>query len=586
MVDAPIIKIPINAADFDKFKASFDQYREAAKELPGAWSAQAEIQKNMEEAFAGLTAGMLMQLGIMERIAKNTENDRKETDKKKSAFATMAKDAKSLAGSVAGITKDLIKWVGIGGAISGLLGAGSFFGIDRLARSAGGARRQALGLGSSIGEQRAFEVNYKKYVDPDAFLENINQVAHDQSQQWGFGGDVAALSRQGKSTAEIATQLLPKLVDDFIQGGQTEQIYTAHGLGRFGTMQEFLRMAQMRKEFPDSEKAYRGDVATTGFSDQTAAQWQKFTQQMERAGDQIESVFVKKLAALEPSLEDLSRSVVQVVTELVDDIKPTDIEALGHWIEDTAKFLEGSDFKKDVREFVDDVELLGKGIKRGLEWLGLIPDPNKQEPYHDPWDDPRGPVAPDTPHRAPPKSAPHIDRGGDWDKVSFFTSDVSSGDQRSALLKSIAWEESRDNPNAVSPKGALGEFQFMPETARQYGLKNPFDPVQSAKAADHYLTDLSEEFGGNIEKVIAAYNWGPGNLEKDIERRGADWKSGLPDETSGYLRKVMRDLADAMSQGRGAGNAGAPGGATGGGRIRVENNTGGSAIITTDQVAI
>lgn len=103
-----------------------------------------------------------------------------------------------------------------------------------------------------------------------------------------------------------------------------------------------------------------------------------------------------------------------------------------------------------------------------------------------------------------------------------------------------------------SPKGAKGPFQFMPETAKAYGLKidpqagidERTDLEKAGAAAQKMLTDLSKQFKGNIEYVAAAYNAGSGNVEKAIAKAKKlgvpdDWKSFLPkpEETVPYIRR-------------------------------------------------
>ncbi len=90
--------------------------------------------------------------------------------------------------------------------------------------------------------------------------------------------------------------------------------------------------------------------------------------------------------------------------------------------------------------------------------------------------------------------------------------------------------ESGRGHSMISPKGALGHFQFMPPTAKAYGLKDPFDLSQSADAAARYLRDLKNQFGDWTD-AVAAYNWGPGNLQ----RHGL---AHAPAETRAYVVKV------------------------------------------------
>lgn len=106
-----------------------------------------------------------------------------------------------------------------------------------------------------------------------------------------------------------------------------------------------------------------------------------------------------------------------------------------------------------------------------------------------------------------------------------------------ALLDAVAQVESSGNPKAVSPVGAQGLFQFMPATAKEYGI-DPFDPVQARKGAERYLTDLAIKYRGSLPHTLAAWNWGLGNVDK----HGLD---KMPKETRNFIQRVQRLVAGA-----------------------------------------
>jgi hypothetical protein len=81
------------------------------------------------------------------------------------------------------------------------------------------------------------------------------------------------------------------------------------------------------------------------------------------------------------------------------------------------------------------------------------------------------------------------------------------------LLWTVAWLESRFQPRVTSGAGARGMMQFMPATARRYGLRDPFDPAQSVDAAARYLRDLQEMFGRRLDLILAGYNAGEGAVK-------------------------------------------------------------------------
>jgi soluble lytic murein transglycosylase-like protein len=81
------------------------------------------------------------------------------------------------------------------------------------------------------------------------------------------------------------------------------------------------------------------------------------------------------------------------------------------------------------------------------------------------------------------------------------------------VLRIICYLESRFRIDAVSPKGARGPMQFIPETAKRFGLRNPHDPYEALDAAARYVHVLLRKFRGRIDLALAAYNAGEGTVE-------------------------------------------------------------------------
>jgi soluble lytic murein transglycosylase-like protein len=101
------------------------------------------------------------------------------------------------------------------------------------------------------------------------------------------------------------------------------------------------------------------------------------------------------------------------------------------------------------------------------------------------------------------------------------------------LVHAIIWAESSYNPNAVSPAGAAGLMQLMPETARSYGVRNIFDPAENIEAGVKIMRQLLAKFDGDPELALAAYNAGAYAVIRAGNR--------IPPhpETEAYVPKVM-----------------------------------------------
>jgi soluble lytic murein transglycosylase-like protein len=103
------------------------------------------------------------------------------------------------------------------------------------------------------------------------------------------------------------------------------------------------------------------------------------------------------------------------------------------------------------------------------------------------------------------------------------------------LIRAVIKTESNFNPQAVSPAGAHGLMQLMPATARGLGVSDSFDPEQNVMAGTRFLSDLLQRYNGNLDSALAAYNWGPGNVDRRPEQ--------MPRETRDYLVRVKQSYA-------------------------------------------
>jgi soluble lytic murein transglycosylase-like protein len=104
------------------------------------------------------------------------------------------------------------------------------------------------------------------------------------------------------------------------------------------------------------------------------------------------------------------------------------------------------------------------------------------------------------------------------------------------LIKAVIKTESNFNPQAVSKAGAKGLMQLMPATAKELGVKDPFNPVENIWAGARYLKKMLDRHSGNINNALASYNWGPGNFDRHGGMR-------LPGETKRYITTVNKHYA-------------------------------------------
>lgn len=133
----------------------------------------------------------------------------------------------------------------------------------------------------------------------------------------------------------------------------------------------------------------------------------------------------------------------------------------------------------------------------------------------------------------------------------------------SGLLDSDWLQESGRGKYMKSPAGAEGHFQFMPKTAKQYGLKNPNDLQESAAAAAKMYSYLLKKYKGNLENALTAYNWGEGNMDAYLKTGKGAKGQMMPDEAKNYASSVINNM-----------------------RLGVDNSAQGKSIVVAPQTTI
>jgi len=120
----------------------------------------------------------------------------------------------------------------------------------------------------------------------------------------------------------------------------------------------------------------------------------------------------------------------------------------------------------------------------------------------------------------------------------YFDAADKRSDLPPGMTSRVAYQESRYNPQASNPSGAKGIMQIIP---RWHPNVDVWDPIDSIFYGAGYLRENYNRFN-DWAKALAAYNWGPGNVNKAIRNYGDNWLANAPAETRNYVRDVTADL--------------------------------------------
>lgn len=123
---------------------------------------------------------------------------------------------------------------------------------------------------------------------------------------------------------------------------------------------------------------------------------------------------------------------------------------------------------------------------------------------------------------------------GNYDEIIEKASKVHGVDQD--LIRSVIRTESGFRPGSTSSKGAMGLMQLMPGTARDMGVTDPYDPYENIMGGTRYLKKMLDRYDGDTGKALAAYNWGPGNVDRKTRT--------MPEETRNYVSRVTGHYRD------------------------------------------
>ena len=376
-----IIDVEIDKdGEFARFKELFDKYSEKLDENPNKWKAVSDEIGTTNVHLSHIVDLIQDQTDAITGLHGEQQKSERTVQKSATLWEKISKDAKSVRQSVLETTNSILKWSAGLGLLSGIVGGGSLFGLDRMAVSVGASRRSAQGLGLTIGEQEGFEVTAGRLVDPHKFLSGVNEALTDVSQRHAlYGAGLSEAQISGHTPAQVADETLRTLkrLADNTDPPFLAQTIQARGIESLVSAEDLQRLKKTSPEEFESILAQEaGNRRALGVKDDVARAWQDLGVQFEVSWGRIEKSFVNGLVGLAEPIAHVSAAVSDMLTAFMhsDQLKIW-FDELGEGIEHFSRYLSSQDFTDDTNRFFAEVKKLADGAGRLADWLGIT-NPN------------------------------------------------------------------------------------------------------------------------------------------------------------------------------------------------------------------
>lgn len=555
-----VIQVDVDDEGFKPFLALFDKYQAMLARTPAHWAAGTREQQQQMKGFQAVAAALMGQAELLRRSEGEQRKNTREVERQSRAWDRLRANASDAHASVRGITASIAKWTGITSLVTGLLGIGGLFGLTAMAHGVAEGRRRSMGLGVGMGQSRAFRLNFGRFVDPGAMLGSVAGSLYDVTSRGYTGLLAAGLSRDQLArgnAADVSVELLRRLPQIF--AGTPQHLIGARlrslGLDEFMGQEDVVRYLRSPPEERERQlKAYERDrsfFSGNGDNGGTGLAWQDFATQMSRAGDRIESTFVRTLVGLAKPLERLSEGVERTVNVFMGSERLRRwIGDLGDGIERLARYVVSDDFQVAVQNFAQGAGDLAESIVRlgkKVAWLvDLLPGGGGSE-----------------------KKMPGSGFGGvRADSVLGRLLNQPLGDVPAGGQPGF---RPLNNPGNLRPAGA--STGFMQYATEEEGIRAMARQLQIYQRRDRIDT-----ISGIVSKYAPASENDVKSYVGDVSKRsgfGPDQKLNLADVDT--LARVM----SAMIRHEGYRRDVQPKAI-----VEVLNNTGGNAVVSTSQVAV
>ncbi|MDR6389233.1 lytic transglycosylase domain-containing protein [Paraburkholderia phenoliruptrix] len=509
MTQKAIVDIELNDSQFREFHALFTDYQKKLESMPEDW---AKVTGSIDDAGAGmadfskssklskefLMIAAIQANAITQGLQKATgAQDKFNTKTKDGALqmGRMAKFSKEVHKDISKMSGVLLKLGAIGGSLLSFPAA-VFASTNALA----GQNLQARGLGLRIGQTQAFGANFEKFGLGSSDLGNVSNAQGDVSKWRAFMAAGLTPDQIQNEDAEQLTYDFARAASGKFREWQKSGMPAASMAQAYG-FTDLLSLQQLRTgaSYSDSDwmKAQQKEIADAKRNeiDQgTADQASDVKAALKSDWAQVMNEFNGQLAQMAPELKTMGDAAAAAAVNL--------LKVAGPEAKAVIDALQGPPVSRDAAA--------KGGVVGGLATAGY-------------W------------LRDKIPGLRNAFSGSGSDSFGTLGAPTMAG-----IIDAQYTVESARGKKLLSPKGAMGPMQFMPDTWKQWGHGDVNNLKDSQDAAQRYDAFLLKRYGGDVRKALAAYNWGMGNLDKDVAKNGENWESHAPRETRDYIAKITQ----------------------------------------------
>lgn len=365
-----VLSIDVEDERFQAFLRLFQQYKDALAKMPGDWQRVQGAAEPHTAAVGAMTAALLAQVELIHRLEREEQQLARTIRSAGGAMDSVARSARAVYTHVADTTRMLLRWTGITGLFSGLLGFGGLLGLDRMAGSASNLRTQGMQNFANPNSILGARVNWGPFFDPGAAMGSIarHQNVTDPSLSIiGLGGMMSA------PTDQVMNAMLQKARDFLMHTPRSmwqampqwkifADVFGEGGLRAIGGMSG--------AEFNEHMRRSQSDAAAIGVTDPTLQAAQHFAQQLERTATIIEYKLMAALDKAWPALDKLASAVGDTVVKLIGSQSfkdAIDLASKGiNWLGD---YLTSDQFKENLKSLAQAFYTVTDAIGRFINWL-------------------------------------------------------------------------------------------------------------------------------------------------------------------------------------------------------------------------